>query len=153
MTDVVDSQTRSRMMSGIRGKNTEPEIVVRRALFRAGFRFRLHRKDLPGKPDIVLPGKRVAIFVHGCFWHLHAGCPYVKLPSTRREFWQEKLQGNVERDARVRVALIEMGWRVLILWECLTRNRDAAVMLPEILAQWINGEELAGEISLPERIQ
>jgi DNA mismatch endonuclease (patch repair protein) len=153
MTDVVDSRTRSRMMSGIGGKNTGPEIIARQALFKAGFRFRLHRKDLPGKPDIVLPGRRVAVFVHGCFWHLHAGCHYVRMPSTRREFWEEKLQGNVERDCKAQAALIEAGWRVLVIWECLTRNRDASIILPEILAQWIKGEELKGEISLTDCIQ
>jgi len=102
VTDVVDPETRSRMMSGIGGQNTKPEIVVRKALFAAGFRFRLHRKDLPGRPDVVLPGWRVAVFVHGCFWHAHRGCRYAKMPASRREFWEAKLATNVERDRRVR---------------------------------------------------
>lgn len=118
MADTVDSETRSRMMSAIRGKNTSPEIAVRRYLHARGFRFRLHRKDLPGKPDIVLPKHHLAIFVHGCFWHRHPGCFYSTLPSSRRAFWEEKFQRNVERDERNKQALIESGWRTMIIWEC-----------------------------------
>ncbi|NQD96755.1 DNA mismatch endonuclease Vsr, partial [Pseudomonas sp. CrR25] len=103
MTDVVDTLTRSRMMSGIRGKNTKPEMLVRRALFKAGFRFRLHSKKLPGSPDVILPKRRVAIFVHGCFWHMHQGCTNARIPSTRTEFWRGKLKANVDRDRRVQI--------------------------------------------------
>ncbi len=121
MADIVDKATRSRMMSGIKGKNTKPELIVRRALHRAGYRFRLHRKDLPGKPDIVLPRYRIAIFVHGCFWHRH-DCKYFKWPKTRPEFWREKINRNVERD-REKITLLEkMRWKVRIVWECETRN-------------------------------
>ena len=132
MTDVVDQATRSRMMSGIGGRNTKPEIVVRKALFAAGFRFRLHSKDLPGCPDVVLPGRRVAVFVHGCFWHAHPGCRYAKTPASRREFWESKLAANVERDGRARKALLSEGWRVLVVWECATRSAEVreALLLP-----------------------
>ena len=134
-------------MSGIRGKNTKPEMLARRALFAAGYRFRLHRRDLPGAPDIVLPGRKVAIFAHGCFWHMHAGCKNAKLPSTRREFWRAKLEGNVARDQRAIEALHVDGWRVLTVWECATRAPDALARLVESLSLWIEGSEPTGEIS------
>ena len=145
MTDVVSRETRSRMMSGIRGKNTKPEHVVRKALFAAGFRFRLHRRDLPGVPDIVLPGCRVAIFVHGCFWHCHRNCLYAKIPATRPDFWREKLEGNAFRDRRNVEALLALGWRVLVVWECASRQN--ATGLPEALLAWIQGSELHGEMA------
>ena len=116
--DVVNQMTRSKMMSGIRGKNTQPELKVRRFLHAHGYRFRLHRKDLPGNPDIVLPKLMTCIFVHGCFWHRHSDCRYSTYPSTRIEFWNEKFQKNVERDERQQAALKAMGWFVLIVWEC-----------------------------------
>jgi DNA mismatch endonuclease (patch repair protein) len=147
VADVVDAATRSRMMSGIRGSNTRPEMAVRRALYAAGFRFRLHRRDLPGVPDIVLPGRKVAVFVHGCFWHRHVGCRYSKLPATRPEFWTAKLEGNRERDARAVQALQAMGWRVLIIWECAVRDREVLSALPERLAVWIEDDVPIGEIS------
>lgn len=134
------------MMSGIRGRNTKPEIVVRKALYAAGFRYRLHRSDLPGRPDVVLAGRRVVVFVHGCFWHAHPGCPHAKLPSTRREFWETKLATNVERDRRTIAELLAAGWRVLIVWECSTRSSGAVKLLPGVLASWIDGTELSGEI-------
>lgn len=122
MTDIVDAATRSRMMSGIRGKNTRPEIMVRQALHKAGFRFRLHRKDLPGKPDLVLPKYQAAIFVHGCFWHGH-DCRYFKIPKTRTDFWMAKIASNSSRDQRDIEALRKLGWRVMIVWECEIRDR------------------------------
>lgn len=134
-------------MSGIRGRDTKPEMIVRRALFKEGFRFRLHRKDLPGAPDVVLPGRKVAVFVHGCFWHLHVGCPYAKMPSTRPEFWRKKLEGNAERDQRAQASLMESGWRVLVVWECAIRDRKVLAQLPEILRGWIDGPDQFGEIS------
>lgn len=117
MADVVDAATRSRMMAGIKGKNTRPEMIVRRALHKAGFRYRLHVKDLPGKPDIVLPKYRTAIFVHGCFWHGH-GCKNFKWPKTREAWWREKIGKNVERDRLKAEALGAAGWRVETIWEC-----------------------------------
>ena len=134
-------------MSGIKGKNSRPEVLVRRVLFAMGYRFRLHRRDLPGTPDITMPGRRIAIFVHGCFWHMHKGCKYAKTPSTRAEFWAAKLQRNVERDQRAADDLAGMGWRVLNIWECSTRNHEAAAGLPQALLHWINSNEGFGEIS------
>ena len=147
MTDVVKPTVRSRMMSGIHGKNTKPEMLARRALFAAGYRFRLHRRELPGAPDIVLPGRKVAIFVHGCFWHMHSGCKNAKLPSTRPEFWLDKLEGNVARDRHAIEALLSAGWRVLTVWECATRDATTLANLAGALSRWIEGAQPAGEIS------
>lgn len=149
MSDVVAPAVRSRMMSGIRGKNTRPELLVRKLLFAAGYRFRLHRKDLPGAPDVVLPGRKVAIFVHGCFWHMHAHCKYAKLPASRPDFWKAKLAGNVERDQKAIDALTSNGWRVLTVWECSTRNVESLPMLRESLVEWIQGADACGEIAGP----
>jgi DNA mismatch endonuclease (patch repair protein) len=118
MADTLTSERRSWNMSRIRGRNTGPELRLRSLLHRSGFRFRLHAKALPGKPDIVLPKFRTAIFVHGCFWHRHPGCRNATTPSTRREFWQGKFDGNVSRDARNRTDLEAAGWTVLTVWEC-----------------------------------
>lgn len=118
MVDTISEAHRSWNMSRIKGRNTGPELRLRSLLHRAGFRFRLHAKDLPGKPDIVLPKYRTAIFVHGCFWHRHEGCRNATTPSTRAEFWQEKFDGNVERDRRNRAALETAGWTVITVWEC-----------------------------------
>lgn len=135
MTDVVDAATRSRMMKGIGPANTRPELTVRKALHKAGFRFRLHCKDLPGKPDLVLPRYRSVIFVHGCFWHMH-DCRYFKLPSTRRDFWTQKLGGNRERDERKQRLLEEAGWHVLVVWEC--EIRDGKDWLSRIITALLN---------------
>ncbi|ABD55774.1 very short patch repair endonuclease [Jannaschia sp. CCS1] len=118
MVDIVSAETRSRMMASIRRRNTKPEMVVRQELHAAGFRFRLDVRSLPGSPDIVLPKWRTAIFVHGCFWHRHAGCKYASTPATRPKFWQAKFEANVRRDCSNERALIEMGWKVAIVWEC-----------------------------------
>lgn len=134
------------MMSGIRGVDTKPELIVRKALFASGFRFRLHRKDLPGRPDIVLPGRQVAIFVHGCFWHVHQGCRYAKTPASRKEFWEVKLAANVARDSAKRDALLLKGWRVLIVWECATRSISVKELLPDLLKDWMEGSRTTGEI-------
>ena len=115
--DVVDTATRSRMMAGIRGKDTRPEQIVRSFLHRAGLRFRLHAK-LPGKPDLVLPKYRAAVFVHGCFWHRHVGCRYATTPSSNIEFWQAKFDANVARDKRVSRELRKEGWHVFVVWSC-----------------------------------
>ena len=133
-------------MSGIRGKHTKPEIAVRRALFARGYRFRLHRRDLPGAPDIALPGRRVAIFVHGCFWHMHTGCRFAKMPATRPDFWRSKLEGNARRDRRDEASIAEQGWRVLVVWECATRSKASMDALPGLLASWIESSAARGEI-------
>lgn len=146
MVDVVSPEIRSRMMSGIQGKNTKPELLVRKLLFAAGYRFRLHRRDLPGSPDIVLPGRKVAIFVHGCFWHLHDGCRFAKLPATRTEFWRAKLNGNNDRDRQAVIKLNSMGWRVLWVWECATREANIGGALSAKLRAWIEGQSDFGEI-------
>lgn len=140
--DVVDKETRRRMMSGIRAKNTKPEMLVRKILFAAGYRFRLHRRDLPGVPDVVLPGHKVAIFVHGCFWHRHAGCGFATSPTTNAAFWHAKLSSNVERDTRTIGALKEAGWRVLVVWECATKGKstEAVTDLAHSLSEWIEGD-------------
>jgi DNA mismatch endonuclease, patch repair protein len=134
MVDVHTQEQRSRNMAAIHGKDTKPEIRVRSALHRLGYRFRLHRKDLPGKPDIVLPKYRLAIFVHGCFWHSHS-CRYGQVqPATRKDFWAAKRQGTVERDRKKAQALEELGWRVVTLWECETKDFEAVSRsLQEIL--------------------
>lgn len=119
--DIVDTQTRSRMMAGIRSKNTRPEMTVRQFLHGQGFRYRLHRRDLPGTPDLVLPKWHAVIFVHGCFWHGH-DCRYFRLPKTRTEFWAEKISGNKLRDAKNLEALRTAGWNVIVIHECEIRD-------------------------------
>ena len=111
-------------MAAVRRKDTKPELIVRRMLYREGFRYRLHRKGLPGSPDLVFPKQRVAIFVHGCFWHGHPGCRYATVPKTRREFWLAKVEANRARDARAEEALRKQGWTVFVIWECETRKPD-----------------------------
>lgn len=121
--DIVDRATRSRMMAGIKGRDTKPERIVRSWLHRAGFRFRLHRRDLPGSPDIVLPRWNAVIFVHGCFWHRHPGCSKAAAPKSNRHFWNAKFAANLARDRRKMSALRRAGWRVMIVWECRTDPR------------------------------
>ncbi len=120
--DVHTPEQRRRNMAAVRSKNTKPEIAIRKLLFSLGYRFRLHRKDLPGKPDIALPKYKIAIFVNGCFWHRHEGCRHASIPATRSEWWQSKLDSNVARDRRNYTRLHEMGWRVVIIWECELRS-------------------------------
>ena len=120
MADPLTKAGRSALMARIRGTNTKPELLVRSALHRAGFRFRLHAPTLPGRPDVVLPRHRVVVFVHGCFWHRH-GCRHSTTPATRVRFWKEKFERNVARDARNARALRRLGWRVLTIWECRLR--------------------------------
>lgn len=121
--DIVDQATRSRMMSGIRGKDTMPERVVRSFLHRAGLRFRLHA-SLPGKPDLVFPKYNVVVLVHGCFWHRHEGCRHATTPASNPEFWAEKFATNVRRDERVKQELQRLGWRVLVIWSCQLGDQE-----------------------------
>jgi len=141
MTDIVDQETRSRMMSGIRGKNTKPEMALRRALHARGFRFRLHSSKVHGRPDLVLPKHRAVVFVHGCFWHRHEGCRYATTPSTRPDFWQAKFEANVARDNAVRATLLEDGWRVATVWECALRKPAQVAASAKLLSAWLLSDE------------
>lgn len=123
MTNTIDP-ARSAQMALVRGRDTKPEMRVRKALHAAGLRYRLHVRSLPGVPDLVFPSRRVALFVHGCFWHRHPGCKAARLPKSRLEFWGPKLAKNVERDKRNRAALKAAGWKVMEIWECETRKPD-----------------------------
>ncbi|MCR9216920.1 MAG: DNA mismatch endonuclease Vsr [bacterium] len=116
---------RSRLMGRVRGRHTKPEMIVRRMLHALGYRFRLHRRDLPGSPDVVLPSCSTALFVHGCFWHRHRGCRLSSTPKTRREFWEAKFARNVKRDAANASRLQDLGWRVIVVWECETKDPDS----------------------------
>ncbi|MCB2387266.1 very short patch repair endonuclease [Thalassolituus alkanivorans] len=136
MTDVHDEITRSRNMSAICGTNTRPELLIRKELFARGYRYRLNDKRLPGKPDLVLKKYRAVIFVHGCFWHRH-NCPQFKWPSTRAEWWKEKLEGNRGRDQRQLSELQELGWRTLVVWECALKGKLR--LQPEDLFEQIEG--------------
>ncbi|MCZ7560344.1 MAG: DNA mismatch endonuclease Vsr [Burkholderiaceae bacterium] len=147
MVDVVDRTTRSRMMSGIRGRDTEPERLIRSALHRLGFRFRLHPADVPGRPDLILPRYSAALFVHGCFWHGH-DCSLFRLPGTHRQFWRAKIRRNVERDAEVTRLLAQLGWRQLAIWECAFRGPDSVGIEETVrrTARWITSRRPHGEI-------
>ena len=123
MADIVDKQTRSRMMSGIRSKNTRPELAVRSLLHRMGFRFRLHRTDLPGKPDIVLPRFRTVVQVHGCFWHGHTNCKNAHFPKGNNQYWTSKIRNNRERDLKNLAKLESLGYKTFEVWECETKNK------------------------------
>lgn len=125
--------TRSENMSRIRGKDTKPEMTVRRVLWAAGLRYRLHDKRLPGNPDLVFPGRRTVIFVHGCFWHCHEGCSNFRIPKTRTDWWAVKLARNKARDTEVRAKLEAAGWRVMVIWECEVADEDRlAAMASEL---------------------
>lgn len=126
-------------MAKVGPRDTKPEIVVRRVLYSLGRRFRLHRKDLPGTPDIVLPSSRKAIFVHGCFWHRHEGCRKATMPKTRAVFWQDKFARNIERDRRKEAELRNAGWDVLTVWECETRDET---VLENLLRDWLGSRKL-----------
>jgi len=123
----MSADKRSRLMSKIRGKNTKPEMQVRSLLHALGYRFRLHRKDLPGSPDIVLPGRKTVIFVHGCFWHRHEGCHKTTTPATNRERWEKKFKENIERDQRNQDALRQLGWRIVIIWGCEANDHSRLI--------------------------
>jgi len=146
VTDIVDKQTRSRMMAGIKGKDTKPELVLRRALHARGFRYRLHSKNVPGRPDLVFQKHHAIIFVHGCFWHRHEGCRYTTTPSTRPEFWQTKFDANVARDRSVHDQLLDAGWRVATVWECALRRPEETALAANLLAAWLRSS--AAEIQI-----
>lgn len=137
-------------MAGIRSKDTGPELALRRAMHVRGFRYRLHAKGVPGRPDLVLPKYSAVVFVHGCFWHRHAGCRYATIPSTRPEFWQTKFEANVARDSAVRGALLAAGWRVATVWECAVRKPQQVEMASNLLAAWLRGGASKIEISETE---
>ena len=146
MADIVDQKTRSRMMSRIRGSNTKPEILLRKALHAEGFRFRINVRNLPGTPDIVLRKWNTAIQVHGCFWHRHPGCPKATSPSSNVSFWQDKFAANVERDRRALMKLDELGWRTLTIWECAI-GREVARSLIDEIASFLRDHDSAMEHS------
>ncbi len=124
-SDVFTPEERARVMAAVKGKNTKPEMIVRRLAHALGYRFRLHRKDLPGKPDLVFPGRRKAIFVHGCFWHGHDCARGSRQPRQNADYWRNKIERNVARDASSLAALTALGWQVLVIWECEMKDRDA----------------------------
>lgn len=134
------------MMAGIRGRDTKPEMALRRALHARGLRYRLHAAGLPGKPDMVFPRHRAVVFVHGCFWHRHQGCRYATNPSTRPQFWQTKFAGNIARDRAAVEALYRGGWRVAIVWECAVRSSDSVGEVVRNLSRWIRSDDLFLEI-------
>ena len=135
MVDNLDPSARSRLMSRIRGSGTRPEMVVRRYLHRLGYRYRLHASDLPGRPDLVFRSRRIAIFVHGCYWHRHDGCALSYFPKSRVAFWDKKFAENVARDARAVSELEEAGWTVITVWECQTRHGDLEWLPGQIEAE------------------
>lgn len=147
LPDIVDPATRSRMMSGIRSADTKPELLVRRGLHARGFRYRLHARDVAGKPDIVLPKYGAALLIHGCFWHGH-DCSLFRMPATRREFWEAKIARNRVRDAEVRLRLAETGWRTLTIWECAFRgpSKLGADETVDLAAEWLRGKLSNGEL-------
>lgn len=139
--------SRSENMSRIGHRDTAPETAIRKALHRAGYRYRLHRKDLPGRPDLTLPKHRAVIFVHGCFWHGHHGCQNFRIPKTNAAFWRDKIGRNTERDREVAGKLMALGWRVLIVWECATSAKRVEVTASEITS-WLQEQGVAGEIPI-----
>lgn len=138
MSDIVSPSTRSRMMANIRSRDTSPELLMRCLLQRRGFRYRLHVRDLPGRPDMVFPARRAVILIHGCFWHGH-GCHLFKWPASRQEFWQKKIESNMKRDETSARLLTENGWRILTVWECAIKGRwrMAGEEIEAITAEWL----------------
>lgn len=147
MADVVDTKTRSRMMSGIRGKDTKPELVIRKKLHALGFRYKLHDKKLPGKPDLVFPKYNAVIFVNGCFWHGH-NCHLFKWPTSREEFWRNKITRTKEKDRENIEKLLKDGWRILQIWECALKGRERLPIetIIEHAALWLQSEQLQLDI-------
>jgi len=135
MTDTLSPEERSKRMSRIRSKDTNPEMKLRRLVHGMGFRYRLHAPNLPGKPDLVFPGRRAVIFMHGCFWHRHEDCALARLPKSRLDFWKQKLETNKQRDQRNREQLVEQGWRVLVVWECQLND---TIKVSKIVREFLN---------------
>ena len=129
MIDTLTPAQRSRNMSRIRGKDTKPEMIVRRLTHAMGYRYRLHAREFPGRPDLVFRPRRKAIFVHGCFWHRHEGCQFAYTPRSRQQFWNDKFESNVRRDQQASIDLASLGWQVLVIWECQTRCPEMVVRL------------------------
>jgi DNA mismatch endonuclease (patch repair protein) len=148
MVDVLTKDQRRLNMSRIRNANTAPELLLRRGLHKRGFRFRLHRKDLPRCPDLTLPKYKSAIFVNGCFWHGH-NCPMFRVPATRQEFWTAKIQKNRDRDAFVLSSLGEMGWRTFVLWECAVKGRGRRPLdaVLDKITTWLEGKRARGTLA------
>lgn len=146
MADIVDTATRSRMMAGIKGKDTRPEKALRSALHASGLRYRLHARNVPGRPDLLFPRFSAVVFVHGCFWHRHQDCRYATTPASRPEFWQAKFAANIARDRKVREALVEAGWRVATVWECALRKPDHVAEAAARIAGWLKTDNALLEI-------
>jgi DNA mismatch endonuclease (patch repair protein) len=151
VTDIVDAATRRRIMQGIRGRDTKPELLVRKGLHALGLRYVLGGRGLPGRPDLVFPSRAVVIFVHGCFWHRHAGCKFAYAPGTRTDFWMTKFEANIRRDHRQQEQLRELGWKVVIVWECELRADGEAVI--ENLRETLSGSanRRAAGLALPRK--
>ncbi len=133
MSDVLTKEQRHHCMSNVKSKNTKPEILVRKFLFSHGYRYRVNRKDLPGKPDIVLPKYKIVVFINGCFWHGHENCKYATIPETNHDFWFTKISGNVERDKLTREKLTQMGWRVIYIWQCQLKAKEKDATLKNLI--------------------
>lgn len=146
MVDVVTPEVRSRMMASIRGRDTKPEMLVRRHLHSLGFRYRLSPRDFPGRPDLVLPRYRAVVFVHGCFWHGHNGCRYATVPATRTEFWTAKISANKNRDIASEQKLRALGWRIAVVWECALRlnQNEALKSVADFVGSDMASIEIAG---------
>ena len=134
MSDILTKEQRHRCMSNVRSKNTKPEIMVRKFLFSNGYRYRVNRKDLPGKPDIVLPKYRTVVFINGCFWHGHQNCKYATIPETNHDFWLTKISGNVERDKLTREKLFQLGWNVIDIWQCQLKPHEKETTLNYLIS-------------------
>jgi len=147
MTDVVDRKTRSRMMSGIRNKNTKPELYIRHGIHQLGFRYRLHSTQIPGNPDIALPKHRALIVINGCFWHGH-NCHYFRWPKSNKEFWKKKIASNKKRDSRNIAVQKALGWRILVVWECAVRRsiHDSDFDTISLVANWLNKKKQMAEL-------
>lgn len=158
MTDIVDIETRSRIMASVGQRDTGPELRLRHSLHRLGLRYRLHERKLPGSPDLVLPRFNAVVFIHGCFWHIHKGCKFATKPLSRKEFWREKFEANIKRDRKNYDALAAKGWRVLVVWECAIKGKKDNEMeaLGKEVKNWLKSSQKYCEIgssAIPHRKQ